>query len=216
MYISRRLPMECSMVEKQGLILNYIFKLNLTVTMVQLNKFYLLLIILMTNCSVTQGNDTLVFNLEELRIGSIDIVRGIDSINGNGYYKYVDKKIIISELGQPDAIQARNDDLMETEILRMKYGLSYVEVFDSSFGEGLNQNEYSLFRVELNDAAVSLIYRGSILQVGREAPNFYEQKDKSGEAVISLRRGSLGQVSDYVLKIQFRGKRISCITAAFD
>ena len=181
-----------------------------------LDKFHLLLFVLVTNCSIAQNRGIQAIDLEELSIGNIDIVQGIDSANNIGYYKYIDKKSVINEFGEPDEMQTRNDDLLETEIVRVKYGASCIEFFDHSFGEGLDQNKYSLFSIEFSDAKVWLKYRDQIIKVGEELPAFYEQINDNNEAVITLRRGILDQLSDYVLKVRFKGKKVSSLTAAFD
>ena len=128
----------------------------------------------------------------------------------------MNKNSITEEFGQPNEIQTRNDDLMETEIIRLRYGSSYIEFFDHSFGEDLDQNDYSLLSIELNDARLWLQYRNEILKVGKELPIFYKQVDDNNESVVMLRRGLLNQMSDYVLKVKFEGERIKSITAAFD
>ena len=105
---------------------------------------------------------------------------------------------------------------METEIIRLRYGASYIEFFDHSFGEDLDQNDYSLFSIELNDARLWLQYRNKILKVGKELPILYKQVDDNNESVMMLRRGLLDQISDYVLKVKFAGEKIKSITAVFD
>ncbi len=92
-----------------------------------------LLMALTTNCSIAQGNQVQSINIEDIMIGRSSILQKVDSIDRNGYYRYTDKRSFIHEFGQPDEIQTRNDDLMETEIVSMKYGTSYVEFFDHSF-----------------------------------------------------------------------------------
>ena len=180
------------------------------------SKLYLVLLTLVANCSIAQDREMQVINLEDLSLGNVNIIQEIDSINDNGYYGYINKKSTTKEFGQPDEIQTRNDDLMETEIIKLRYGASYIEFFDHSFGEGLNQNEYSLFSIELNDAQLWLQYRNEILKVGKKLPIFYRQVDDNNESVVMLRRGLLNQMSDYVLKVKFEGERIKSITAAFD
>lgn len=180
------------------------------------DKFYLLLLTFVTNCSIAQDLGTQVIDLEILNIGNINIVQKIDSVGNSGYYRYINKESFISEFGQPDEVQTRKDDLMETEIVRARYGTSYIEFFDHSFGEGLDQDEYSLFSIELNDAQVWLKYKDELLKVGKQLPAYYKQVNSNHECTVMLRRDKLDQVSDYVLKIRFEGERISRITAAFD
>lgn len=69
-------------------------------------KPYLLLFLLATNCSVAQEREINAINIDELYVGNINIVQEIDSVNDNGYYKYIDKKSIVDEFGLPDEIQA--------------------------------------------------------------------------------------------------------------
>ena len=180
------------------------------------SKLYLVLLTLVANCSIAQDREMQIINLEDLSLGNVNIVIEIDSVSSHGYYRYINKKSITEEFGQPDEIQTKNDDLIETEIIRLRYGASYIEFFDHSFGEGLNQNEYSLFSIELNDAQLWLQYRNEILKVGKKLPIFYRQVDDNNESVVMLRRGLLNQTSDYVLKIKFEGETVSRITAAFD
>jgi len=165
---------------------------------------------------VAQNNQFDSLNLEDIRIGEIKVLESLETANDIEYYRYVSKEKIESFFGPADRMVSRNDELMETEIIRLKYGKSYVEFYDHSFGAGIKEDDYSLYSIALMDDRLWLEYEGEIIRVGLESTNFFANTNEKGQSEIVLKRGILDEISDFILKIGFEEQKVNSAIMIFD
>jgi hypothetical protein len=135
--------------------------------------------------------------LEDIKICDTPIVKGLDTSQNITHYQYISKSDFTSAFGEPDNKQSRISELYETEIVKLTYGLSSVEFYDYSFGEGLPEEEYKILGIELNDSSLWLSYDNEKIVVGKRLDSFYSPKEEDDKVYLELRRGELNQVSDY-------------------
>lgn len=183
---------------------------------IRISKF-LLILIFKIGMLTAQENQDMFINIEDIHINSVKIFRGVDSTSRNKYYKYLDMKTFIDSFGQFDKIVTRNDEMMETEIVRLIYGSSEFEFFDHSFGEGINRDNYTLYSFEISDKNFWLEIEGEVIRPNIIIDYFYENVDSFDNSTrILMKRKILNETSDYILLVEFNDKKISKISAILD
>jgi hypothetical protein len=161
----------------------------------QFNNFFLI-VFFATNCSFAMQDKLQKIDLEELKIGELLVFKKVEYANGKGYYRYISQDTFLEKFGKPDDIIARMDELMETEIIRMMYGKSYIEFFDHSFNSGLDRKEYSLYSINFEDDNLWVSYQDDFFKVGAEQKSVNGTVDNQGQLIFLLNRGKLNELSD--------------------
>jgi hypothetical protein len=179
----------------------------------RLSSFFLI-IIFITNCSLKSQDSAQKINLEEFTISDLPIFEEVEYLNGKGYYRYIALSRFTGMFGQPDQIISRMDELMETEILRLIYGQSYLEFFDHSFTGNLGRENYSLYSIRFEDDKFWVGDKDKSFEVGDRRPSDAEKAED--QQIYLLNRGKLTELSDYVMTIEFENDEIKSIRATFD
>ena len=179
----------------------------------QLNS--LLTTLLLSSSCFSQGSGPYL-SIEEIKINGLPIVKGVDTTQKIAYYVYIDQSDLTEIIGEPDDVSIRISESYETEIVKLTYGSSHVEFYDSSFGEGLSKEKYELLSVEINDSTLWLTGKDQKMMIGKSLPDYYSLDGDDDKVLLELRRGKINQVSDYVCTLKFKDRKLQKIVAYFD
>ncbi len=173
-------------------------------------------VVILTNSSCLSQDIKPHLYIEEIKLNSLPLVKGVDTIQDTNYYNYITKSDFTQFFGEPDHMQIRISEMYETEIAKLTYGSSHIEFYDPSFGEGISEDQYKLLSIELNDSSLKMIYRDKEITVGKELPSFYSLNKDDEKVFLELRRGKLDQISDYACILHFDGTILRKVVAYFD
>lgn len=169
---------------------------------------------IVSSCSV-QTESTPSMNIEEIKIGGESVLDSTYSVNQINYYRYINSKHIVKTFGEPDKTQLVVDELMETEILRLIYGNSYIQFYDHTFGGGLAPEHFSLYSIDFNDSRLWVEYLGDTLKVGQKFGKFYPYINEEEIVVVTLNKALIKEVSEYILTVEYEEEIVKRIYTIF-
>jgi len=175
-----------------------------------------LLIFLITGCSQAQNNSTDGLFVDHLAFKNVSIVDHVDTVAGQPYYRYISQSKIIGLFGNPDKKIRRVDELMETTIVRLIYGKSYLDFYDHTYNDDINEDEFSLLALQFSGPELSLKYNDGVISVGESIPDVFNLDQNKEQHLLSLNRKILNQKSEYFLRIELENDKVTELGATFD